>query len=191
SRCTRRRPHHGLSEFSVSPAAAAGEHWRSATRYISMADIFPWTQDRAAFLSAVRRHVPNEVAGYAEILDDLIQWSLRQGEALPFVPRQGRHAVGESSVPGVDVPLWTAPPRQSDGAKLIIFTGPYPAISERVRQLAQLEFARMEGRETCPETQTTISFRALRSERARGRLKELFSYILGWLDGHRSKATSS
>src|SRR5215472_11390837 len=52
SRCTRQRPHYCFSEFNVSPAAAAGERWRSAATDSEKKDVVPQNLQRG---SAMKR----------------------------------------------------------------------------------------------------------------------------------------
>jgi hypothetical protein len=144
-----------------------------------MAEVAEWANDCKAFLQAVGGYAPTKNAVYANVLDDLIEWTRLQGDALHFVARDGDQCIVKFCVPGVDTPFWAAYPRKHDGAKLTVFPEPHALIPEEVREWARRELAELEGRQPTPNSQPMVSFAVLQERTARERVKELFQKMLG------------
>lgn len=134
---------------------------------------------RDAFLAEVGRSSGDAVrADYAAVLDAIIAWTERQGNALVFAPHAGSQALVKFCIPGVETSFWSAWPRRADGAKLHLLTDPHPRFPEALRDVARRELARIDGRQPNPGELPVVSFSNLRSDKARRDLDALLSRLL-------------
>ena len=78
-------------------------------------------QSRAAFLHDVSTRVPPRLRGvdFAEILDSLVRWSQEPTRRLVLREPGDQHTVS-FGLPNSEAVLWSAYPRNEDGAKVVV-----------------------------------------------------------------------
>lgn len=134
------------------------------------------TQSREAFRQGVRRSTPREEQQFLSILDDFIAWSeSRNGlKHADHDYEQGVVSFRESS----GLILWSAYPKDKDGAKLEILPGSADKLTEETHRLALEILKGMTEAPLSVDTTLRIRFAALRSSAKRVAVKSLFEALI-------------